>query len=424
MALPAILAAAAVVGGAYAGLSAYANGSTPERSTDESPDATIARNRLTELQSGFDGDYQGGQVNDYEEPTEMSDLYERVSAMNVADIATLHTRWESLRNQIEQGFKTYDAEIGKAIAEKWTGDAASKAGEGISQYVEKSGNLLASAQMMAEKVKLVKSAAQVTKDRVQPHDGSTVSAIASWIPGPTWKMDSHNKETAKAEGAEVVRGVFYTAVEEADTQVPKVPAPYNPVVTEDETPGGKSPGSTKPTTTQPTTTQPTTTQPTTEEPTTEEPATEDPSDDDSDDDTSPSGTNPATTPETPTTPTTPGTTPAGTNPAGTSGLPSGGSPGSPGAGTPSGGTPGATQPGTPGGATTPGGTVAAAGAAGAGRSGMAGMGGMGAGGARGKGEDENETGTKDYLINQQNGEELTGLSEDQRARTVPPVIGE
>ena len=60
----------------------------------------------------------------------------------------------------------------------------------------------------------------------------------------------------------------------------------------------------------------------------------------------------------------------------------------------------------------------------AGRNGMAGMGGMGAGGARGKGDDDKEVGSKDYLVNQQNGEELTGLSEDHRVKTVPPVIGE
>ncbi|MFE3543723.1 hypothetical protein ACFXK0_12175 [Nocardia sp. NPDC059177] len=424
MALPAILAAAAVVGGAYAGLSSYANGSTPDRSTDESPDATIARNRLTDLKNGFDGEYQGSQVNDYEEPSTMSDLYERVQAMNVADITTLHTRWESMRNQLEAGFKTYDAEISKAIAEKWSGNAAASAGEGIAQYVEKSGSLLTSAQMMAEKVKLVKSAAQVTKDRVQPHEGSTTSKILSYVPGPTWKMDSHNEDTAKAEGAEVVRGVFYKAVGEADTQVPKVPQPYNPVNKDTDTPGG----STKPdgSSTKPTTQQPTTQQPTTEQPTTEDPTTEDPSDDDTeDDDTSPSSTIPATTtpetPTSPTTPTSPGTTPAGTQPAGTSGLPTGGSPGG---GSPAGGTPGTTQPGTPGGAGKPNGAGTGTSSGAAGRNGMSGMGGMGAGGARGKGDDDNEVATKDYLINQQNGEELTGLSEDQRVRTVPPVIGE
>ena len=43
---------------------------------------------------------------------------------------------------------------------------------------------------------------------------------------------------------------------------------------------------------------------------------------------------------------------------------------------------------------------------------------------RGKGEDDKERRTKDYLIDQQNGEELTGLDEASRARTVPPVIGE
>ncbi|MEV0357229.1 hypothetical protein AB0H71_14325 [Nocardia sp. NPDC050697] len=46
---------------------------------------------------------------------------------------------------------------------------------------------------------------------------------------------------------------------------------------------------------------------------------------------------------------------------------------------------------------------------------------MGAGAGAGRRDDENTTGTKDYLVNQRNGEELTGL--DALPRTVPPVIG-
>lgn len=419
------------IGREYVQLKSYAEGSKPTRSTDESPDASVARNRLTQLESTFDGTYQKPQVlpASYEDPSGLSDLYERVSAMSMADVNTLHTRWETLRNKLEEGFKTYDAEIAKAISEKWTGNAASSAGQGIQDYVKKSGNLLSSAQMMAEKVKLVESAMQITKDRVKPHEGSTISGIASWIPGPTWKMDSHNADTAKSEGAEVVRGVYYTAIGQADTNVPLVPQPYNPLDTgskpvDDKGSQGDTTG-TKPTTQQPTTQQPTTEQPTTEQPTTEEPTTEDPSDDDTGDDTTPSSTEPATTttPQStmPTTPT--GTTPASTTPMGTGGSPGGGSPG---AGTPGSGVPGAAVPGTPGGAAAgkAGTGTGGSGSGGAGR-GMSGMGGMGAGGGRGgKGDDEKESGTKDYLINQENGEELTGLSEDQRAKTVPPVIGE
>ncbi|MFE1594952.1 hypothetical protein [Nocardia sp. NPDC058705] len=414
-------------GNAYLTLKAYADGSKPTRSTDESPDAHIARNRLADLKSEFDGTYQGSKVHTYEEPSGMSDLYERVSAMSMADVNSLHTRWETLRNKLEEGFKTYDSKIAAAIAEKWVGDAGASAGAGIKEYVDKSGSLLTSAQMMAEKVKVVESAMQIARDRVQPHEGSTISGIASYIPGPTWKMDSHNADTAKSEGAEVIRGIYYTAIDIADTDVPLVPQPYNPLET------GAKPGDDKgddgTTGTKPTTQQPTTQQPTTEQPTTQTPTTEDPSDDDTGDDTTPSSTEPAATtpqstaPTTPTTPTTPaGTTPASTTPMGTGGSPGGGSPG---AGTPGSGVPGAAVPGTPGGAAAGKGGAAAggAGSGGAGR-GMSGMGGMGAGGGRGKGDDEKEAGTKDYLINIENGEELTGLGEDQRAKTVPPVIGE
>ncbi|MFD3745164.1 hypothetical protein [Nocardia sp. NPDC058633] len=416
-------------GNAYLTLKDYADGSKPTRSSDESPEASVARNRLAELTNTFDGGYQNPQVVSYDEPSQMSDLYERVSAMSMADVNTLHTRWETLRNKLDEGFKTYDAEIGKAIAEKWTGNAGASAGAGIAEYVEKSSSLLASAQMMAEKVKLVESAMQITKDRVKPHEGSTISGIASYIPGPTWKMDSHNSDTAKAEGAEVVKGVYYKAIGEADSNVPLVPQPYNPLDTGSK-PGddngnqgdttGTKPTTQQPSTEQPTTEQPTTEQPTTEQPTTEQPTTENPSDDEAGDDTTPSSTEPAATTPQSTVPA--GTTPGSTTPLGTGGSPGGGSPG---ASTPGSGVPGAAVPGTPGGAAAgkTGAGVSSAGSGAAGR-GMSGMGGMGAGGGRGKGEDEKESGTKDYLITQENGDELTGLGADQRVKTVPPVIGE
>ncbi|WP_157101888.1 hypothetical protein [Nocardia caishijiensis] len=416
----------------YFQLKDYADGSKPTRSMDESPDATIARNRLTELSSVFDGQYQKPQVTEgsYKDPRNMDDLYDRVSAMSITDVSALHTRWETLRNRLETGLKTYDSEIQKAIAEKWTGGAAASAGAGIADYVSKSSNLLTSAQMMAEKVKLVQSAMQVTKDRAKPHDGSFISGVASWIPGPTWKMNTHNADTAKTEAAELVEGVFYQAVRKADEDVPLVPQPYNPV-DPGANPGGNNgdPGSTtgKPSTDTPTTQNPTTELPTTEEPTTEEPTTEDPSDDEDTGDTStpeteePAAVTPQNTLENPTSP---AGTPGSTLPTGTGGSPGTGSPGgsSPGSGVPGAGT---SMPGTPGGATAgKSGASAGSGAGTSGRAGMPGMGAMGGGGARGKGDDDNESKTKDYLINQQNGEELTGLAEDQRVKTVPPVIGE
>ncbi|MFC6012575.1 hypothetical protein [Nocardia lasii] len=410
----------------------YADGSTPTRSTDESPDAHIARNRLEELKGEFDGTYQLPQVQSYDEPSQMSDLYERVQAMSMADVNTLHTRWETLRNKLDEGFKTYDSQIATAIAEKWTGTAGSSAAAGIKEYVDKSSNLLTSAQMMAEKVKVVESAMQIAKDRVKPHEGSTISGIASYIPGPTWRMDEHNADTAKAEGAAVIKGIYYTAIEIADTQVPLVPQPFNPLAAGANPDGdgnGGNNGGGNPSTQQPTTQQPAAVTPTAQTPTTEDPSEDDTtddndnSDDDNGDDTSPSSVDPtATTPQAATP-----TSPASAVPAAT--VPGGGSPGggaggggSPGAGA---AVPGAAVPGTPGGAAAArtGAGAGGAGSGGAGR-GMSGMGGMGGGGARGKGDDEKEAGTKDYLINQRNGEELTGLGEDQRARTVPPVIGE
>lgn len=49
------------------------------------------------------------------------------------------------------------------------------------------------------------------------------------------------------------------------------------------------------------------------------------------------------------------------------------------------------------------------------------------GGARGKNDDDNEkqkSAIAETLVNQANGEELTGLDPEHRPKTVPPVLGE
>ncbi|NKY26820.1 hypothetical protein [Nocardia gamkensis] len=400
-------------------------------SRDESPDAAIARNRISEImRDGGDVQTQSPKVPEsaYKNPDGIDDLYQRVQAMSITDVVALHQRWESIRNRLEQGLQGFGPEISKAMEGKWEGAAAKAASDGIKEYVDKSSGLISSVQIVAEKVKIIRSGIEVTRPAVQePPAHSWTSNVASWVPGPTWKLNQHRDDSAHDASVNVVKNVFYPAVREADTGVPLVPKPYNPVHNSGDRPSApnnsRQPSSSGTDTGDEGTTVDSaqlagtenSTVPSSANPVAERESTPDQTT------TTPAGTNPSTQPAS----TNPGTDPSLTRP----GTSSPGSPGTPSPGTPSPGVPGLGSPapgrsinGLP---SVPGGVPAAASARpGTGRPGTSGMPGMIAPGARGKGDDDKEHQTKDYLVNQRNGEELTGLGAENRVKSVPPVIGE
>lgn len=408
-------------------------------SRDESPDAAIARNRIAEImRSGMDLQSQAPKVPEsaYKNPDGIDDLYQRVQAMSITDVVALHQRWESIRNRLEEGLRSFGPEIGKAMDGKWEGAAAKAAADGIKEYVDKSSGLIGSVQIVAEKVKIIRSGIEVTRPAVQEAPAHTwTSDVASWVPGPTWKLNRHRDDAAHDASVNVVKNVFYPAVREADTGVPLVPKPYNPVHESGDQPSAPNNGwqpspsgndtAAKATTADPAQEPGTQNTPESTVPASANPAAEAANTPDQTT-TAPASTNPSTQPAS----TNPGTDPASPRP----GTPSPGSPSTPRSGTPR---PGTLSPGVPGLGTpapgrssngvpgVPGGVPAAASArTGVGRPGASGTPGMMAPGARGKGDDDKEHQTKDYLVNQRNGEELTGLGPENRVKSVPPVIGE
>ncbi|MGY1896626.1 hypothetical protein ACW9HR_05495 [Nocardia gipuzkoensis] len=396
---------------------------------DQSPDAIAARNRISEILNGGSGiQFQSSQVpaDSYMNPESLDDIYERVQAMDQSAVTGLHQMWEGLRNKLQDSQQEFGPAILTAIAEKWQGGAATRAAEGIRKYADESEQLVASAQIVAEKVKLVRSAVEITKPAVQPdYQPTWTSDVASWVPGPTWKLNDHRREAATAANAHVINNVFYPAVKESDTQVPLAPRPRNPV----SDPGANTPwtplgtsslpseqGSRSPN--RPTSDQPSNShdQGTSENPADTSPATVDTTatpvfDPSRTSATVPAGVDPAAT------------TPASTQPGHPSSTVPGG-PSSPGA--PSGAPPGGPGKSVPGGPSTP--AAPGAGLPGSGRPGASGMGGfpgMMPSGARGQRDDEKEHKSKisEALVSQEHGEELTGLDEAHRPKSVPPVLG-
>ncbi|WP_062999401.1 hypothetical protein [Nocardia mikamii] len=411
---------------------------------DQSPDATAARNRINQIvNSGFGGQYQNPQVGQdaYKNPQNIDNLYDRIQKMQPSTVVTLHNFWEGLRNKIENGHNTFGPQIQKAIQEKWQGAAAQKTAEGIKSFTDKEKDLVSSAQLVSEKVKLVRSAVEITKPAAQPTPHTSwTSDLAGWVPGPTWKLNDHRKTQANAANEHLINNVFYPAVRESDTQVPLAPPPYNPVNTPDDNTGwkpsgvppvdppskgpddGHGPGDTN---------QPKPPNPDQGSGDGTTPTAADPSAP-SNSAQNPASTTAASAGRTGWDPAAAGaqTSPSSVTPAGIdprTGLPYGS--GGPGVAGTSGGQGNSAGRGT----SVPGSGVSQQGAArgavsgaGKGAAGLNGLPGMMPPGAKSEKEDEKTHKSKisEELVSRDNGDELTGLSEEQRQKTVPPVLGE
>ncbi|WP_280232384.1 hypothetical protein [Nocardia cyriacigeorgica] len=427
---------------------------------DQSPESIAARNRIKDLADNhFDGEFHDPRVPDAlfgnVRSEDLDELYRKAQAVDVAAMTTLHQAWQSRAEKLEAGLTTFGPKILAAMEDTWQGESKKAAAQGIIDYVEKAKSLVSGTKIVAGKVELVKSAVEVTKANVQPSPDTSGwgSKVASWTPGPTWKMNEDRTNAAEIATYTILEKVYQPGIREGDTGQPRIPLAYNPVHDPGTVPPVAPPPSSWP--------------PDGRGGGQWDPPANPGGDEEEEipgttgeetDDTNPAGVDPSTNPSSLGNTTTPGLgTPASTTTAstGTSGLPgtgyvpgglgsgglgsrSGGGPGSGSGGSGSGGSgsgipggsvsggPGRSLPGTGG---TGIGTAAAAttGATNRGARPMA-MGPMMPPGARGgKADDENEkakSAIAEALVNQRNGEELTGLDPEHRPKTVPPVLGE
>ncbi|MGW6698303.1 hypothetical protein [Nocardia sp. NPDC055049] len=383
------------------------------------------RNRQKAGDLGFDGDYRPTVVtrNDLF-PGTVEELRAKVDKIDLNAVNDLIGAWNEISTRNSTSLDEFGKQIARGMSpDVWAGSAANAAAQTVAAYDATGKKVTTAAALTSTKLDELRTGLEPTK-RLVPHEPehrSGLDNVGALLTGRGWRNDDVAQENARVEAVRILQTVYAPVIYESDNKVPVIPIPKT---VED---GGGEPekkSSTTQSTTQGSTTQPTT-QATTTQPTTPASTTPTTDPDDTDDSTDDSTTPESTTPES----TEPGsTTPASTTPSST--VPGSGSPsGSPsGAGSPGGGSPGS---GTPG-AGTPGGAVAGSptstggaggrgtGAGTAGRSGTPGMMSPGAGKGGGK-DDESTKGIPDYLITQENGDELTGL--DTLPKMVPPVIG-
>ncbi|MGW5452240.1 hypothetical protein [Nocardia sp. NPDC003979] len=392
----------------------------------------VTRQKASQL--GFDGEFRPKTVveNNLFAGT-VAELRAKVDKIDLDAVNDLIGAWTEISTRNATSLDEFRKQISRGMSpDVWAGSAANAAAQTVAAYDATGKRVTTAAALTSNKLVELRTGLEPTKRLVphQPEHRSGVDNFTGLFTGRAWRDDDVAEENARVEAVRVLQTVYAPVIYESDTNVPVIPIPKAVENGGDpEIPGGgarpgdqDSPaGRPAATPSTPAAVTPTTDPGETPGDTSAEDDDQNSSEDDTPQTTDPSSTTPASTTPAATIPQS--TTPGSPGSPSSTGLPGGG--GSPGSGVPGSGSPGASSPGA--GAAVPGNPASAGaganrggGAGTAGRSGMPGMMGQGAGRGGGK-DDESTKGIPDYLVTQENGEELTGL--DSLPKMVPPVIG-
>ncbi|MGQ4600835.1 hypothetical protein [Nocardia sp. R6R-6] len=352
--------------------------------------------------------------------------HDGVKGVEQGDINAGADGWRRLTEQATNAINAFRAGVDSDIETLWTGRAANSAMEATRTYSDEFRKLTVSFQMVANGIDLTQGYLDQAKRSVAPPE--TVDALGEFlghIPGNgVLKLSQHRANEAEAHAQDVMSTVYQPGVLKVDGRTPLLPEPYNPVHNSGDQPThaspvpGSNPTSNYPTGPNPDGVNPTgpqpgdpnsSTAPNTNDQNTSNQTANQP-------DTNPANTStPQTVPQNyledqvgrPNTPN-PGSPHLTTSSPGSPSIP--GMPAAPG--------PGKSIPGRPTGPTVPSVTGTGTGRPQTGRPGMPGFGMPPA--ARGKGDDDEEHKTPDYLV-QDRTTELLG----EQPRVLPPggVIG-
>lgn len=382
---------------------------------------------------GFEGDFRtpSVQTTDNFERHDLATLREKVDKIDLEAVNNLKDAWNKIGTQETTSLTTFQQAMGKATNEGiWRGQSRNAAAQAVTDYTSQASKVAKAAALTSNKLAELATGLAPTKSLVPhvPGHRSGVSNAVNLVVGKGWRDDVTAYNNAYTEAKRVLTTVYAPVVHESDTGVPVIPKPNtkDPSGPGDQPPptswrpGGNGSGPSGPGGTHDTNQPKPGDQNQNGQGTNSQTSQTNPSANGQSDGSQNAGDQARTDPSSATTPS--GLAPSSLGSSGSSlsgGSGSGLGGGLGGANGPNGhgsSVPGGVQPGALAGA---GGRAAASGAR-AGASGMPGMGGAG----RGKGDKEEER-TKsvaDYLINQENGDELTGIP--QLPKTVPPVIGE
>lgn len=397
------------------------------------------------LGTSFQGEYEPPRIpgpDNYDSMT-LGQMVDAVNAMRPGTVREASEAWLNIGMNLTGAIQAFNEQFGRTVTGDgtnpgWTGQSGKAAAEAVTNYRNQSGNLADAACLVSFKLSEMHTGLEQTQ-ALMPQATERPDLMGKTLPQDgVMKAGDYTEEEATQEARRILRTVYGQVATQTDHGVPVLPtAPQ--IVADSGQPGPSSPGTWNSAAPQQASgsgdlagAEPESTETSDDDP--QEPPRTDPAA------TTPQSVTPAgvdqPTSAQPTTSATPSSTPSSTTPSpnittATPGRPGTTSPSIPrrSGGPSSPGTPNSTATPAPG-RNVPAGpqqpnALPAATATGsqAARSGVGGTTGMAPGmGARGKDDERETSGVKDYLINQHNGAELTGL--DSLPKSVPPVIGD
>ncbi|WP_280494055.1 hypothetical protein [Nocardia asiatica] len=395
------------------------------------------------LGTSFQGEYEPPRIpgpDNYDSMT-LAQMVEAVNAMRPGTVREASEAWLNIGMNLTGAIQAFNEQFGRTVTGDgtnpgWTGQSGKAAADAVTNYRNQSGNLADAAALVSFKLSEMHTGLQQTQ-ALMPQATERPDLMGKTLPQDgVMKAGDYTEEEATQEARRILRTVYGQVANQTDHGVPVLPTAPQIVADSGPQPGTSSPGTSNspapqatfesvspegaqpestgqsdgdprqsPGTAPAATTPQAVTPASVDQPTSVQPTTS----------TTPSSTNtpsPAVTAAAPTAPGRPGVT--SPNSPGRLGAP--GTPHTTGTPAPARNIPvGPQQP-----TAVPAATATAGPAA---RTGAAGTSGIAPGmGARGKDDERETSGVKDYLVNQHNGEELTGL--DSLPKSVPPVIGD
>ncbi|MFC7451232.1 PPE domain-containing protein [Rhodococcus daqingensis] len=161
--------------------------------------------------------------------------------------------WRAAADRLQQSVSAFTGEIASAIGGGWEGAAADKASSGVSGYSTSASELQRSAILIANKIEEAHTGIDQARRRMpEPESTNVLDILRSGIvtnPIGGLQQAFHKSEEARQEAIQIMKTEYAPVVQQADSQVPVLPPPHNPVAVPPDVPptgrpvdGGGSPG--------------------------------------------------------------------------------------------------------------------------------------------------------------------------------------
>lgn len=203
------------------------------RVRDEQAAGNAARSDLYARQAGLYGTAAG-----FDDPVLTSpeafeamsheEIKAAVDAMNGETLTASAEGWKKIGESIEQSLNDFRDFISGTIAGNWEGVAADRAEQATAKYADDSAQLANAGKLVGSKIEEAATGVNQVKATVPPVTERSLLERAFDAVAPTagvLKSILHQQDEAHQEAIQIMRTVYTPVMQQADTMVPRLPAP-------------------------------------------------------------------------------------------------------------------------------------------------------------------------------------------------------